>query len=452
MDYANTVLTPDFIKGANGVEEIIRYDEAQQNLQGLEMHDYNDTNNTDYISQNPDAIRAREEYRRAMNGGVNFEPPDKRQGLMDMLGGALVGYAASRLLGGDSQEALGVGLTAAAINHDKDKAENDRYGIIKDAIAQNGDIYSQEMLWNFMKTGDGKPMEEVEKLRYQTGNALQQQFHGDLVKQWDYNEANKARHEGYQQAKDVANINSSKARNGSQLVDEDGHLTFHGGNQATSLANAVRQTKAPYVRNLQTRMAKLASAEGAIEKIQEYIQAGDFQSAQALYKTFLDDLAQANKGGNAAITEADKEGLAKIGGILTQWMNEAKVNAGYMPEVETMNAIFNNMKAIQQNDRNALNNEVFSEVNSLGGSVYNPVVVKGAASILMNQAIGNTPASQAATQGAPQAQVNSANATMSVTNKELMSHIGEDTTHPEGYVVSNGNVALVSHNGKWEVE
>ncbi|WEF29973.1 hypothetical protein PYR66_09900 [Klebsiella aerogenes] len=135
---------------------------VEENAQGLTMIDPNQSSATTYLSKSQLA-KAKEDAETVANGGVNFKPPSTGQMLLDMLGSMLITYGASRLLGIGGSAALGLGLTASAVAHDKDKQENERFEILQNSIKENGNIYSSEMLWNFMKTGDGKAMMDTEK-------------------------------------------------------------------------------------------------------------------------------------------------------------------------------------------------------------------------------------------------------------------------------------------------
>lgn len=467
MELFNTDLTPKAIQYGNIGEAAINTQLEQNNFDGLQQVNPNSTGETFYNPQDPQALKAKAELEKKANNGINFKPPSQGQMFMDMLGGMLIAYSASRLLGNDGNASLGVGLMAAALNHDKDKNENHRFSIINDSINRNGHIYDPNDLYEFMKTGNGKGMEAAEQRKYKLSDTAAQYEHEDAMQQGRFdnsqnmleqrfNQQDKLQGERFehQGAMQQERLEHQDNRSGAgALVDNDGHLTFHGGTQATGLANAVRQTKAPLVRNLQSRMAKLASAEGAIPQIKEAINRGDYKGAQAIYNTFKDDIASANKGGNASISESDRSEMENIGSTLNQWMNKARTSAGYMPNEDTMNAVFNNMKAISQNDRHALNTEVESEVDNLGGGAYNPAVVKGAASILMNQAVGNNEAPSSS-----EAPVNSAPPSadgvkqVAMGTRDLISHDGEASGSPEGAEITNGTVTLKVVNGKWQVQ
>lgn len=438
----------------NSAAMAMQFSAEDETIQGLKQFNPNLTAETYYDPQDPTSLKAKAELEKARNQGVPFTPPSNGRMLMDMLGGMLMGYGLMRMYGADSTEALSIGLTAAGINHDKDKQEIDRYGIIQGAIAKNGDIYSPEILWNFMKTGDGKAMEQVERDYFNSGQTDKRYAHEDAAREDTQTFQAGEQADRLKQQRDIADERLAMERDrlnkglggGMALTDENGYLTGHGGTQAYQLANSVYKMKSPYVKGLQTRMQKLASAEGMIPQIQEAISKGDYTTAQQLFNTYQSDLAQANKGGNASISDANREELNKVGSLLNQWENKARSIAGYTPNNESMQALFNSMNAIQSNDRNALNNEVEKEVNALGGGVYNPAVVRGAASILMNQEIGTEPTA------ATSANVPAGAKAVQAKNSELIAANGQPSNSPEGSEISNGTITLKVVNGKWEVQ
>lgn len=151
----------------NATDAKIKYQAEQYDMSGLNTYNPNAQNT--YFDPNDEGLKqAKLEYAKNKNGGVNFKPPSNMQMFVDMLGGLLIGYGMSRLLGGDGRESLAVGLNAAAINHDNDKTENERFGIIKEAIQKNGQIYNPEDLWDYMKTGNKGGMTNSENHVFQS--------------------------------------------------------------------------------------------------------------------------------------------------------------------------------------------------------------------------------------------------------------------------------------------
>lgn len=454
----------DSFNASNIADTVIKSQAEQDNFEGLASYNPNTTSQTYYNPQDPASIKARREVAMAQNNGLSFRPPSNGQMLFDMLGGLLIGYGASRLLGADSNAGLAVGLQAAGINHDKDKEESQRYEVIQNAIARNGMIYDPSELWDFMKTGNGKGMEQAEQRHYNTMSAEERYTQQDKNRedtqrfQGEQQDANRAQREAFHS--DQMNMQKDRLEHGGMngnLVDENGFLTFHGGNQATGLANAVRQSKAPFVRSMQSRNAKLVSAENMKETIKQNIANGDYMTAQTNLQTLKDDLAGANKGGNASIGAEDRKDLDNIGSLLNQMENKARKTAGYTPNEETMNAMFNNLDSITKNDRAGLNQEVQNEVSNLGGGVYNPTVVKGAASIILNQRIGDNgvftnPVAPDAQEVNSQAPAADGSKQVQASNRELLQADGQASNSPEGAAISNGRVTLKVVNGKWEVQ
>lgn len=447
MDYSQYSL-------GNGAAMAAQFNAEQLDYQGVQNFNPNTTSETFYNPQDPETLRKKAQLEQLKQNGVPFTAPSNGRMLFDMLGSMLVSYGYMRLFGAEGNEALGVGLSAAGIAHDKDKQEIDRYGILQGAINKNGDIYSPEILWQFMKSGDGKAMEQVERDHFNSGETDKRFAHEDTSRedtqtfqageQADRLAQQKELH-GETLAMQQARLDKMGNGRGSamSLVDDEGYLTGHGSTAAQNLANIVWREKASFIKPLQTRMSKLSSAEGMAPQIEDAIKRGDYKTAQQLFTTYKSDLAQANKGGNASIGEEDKKELDAIGSVLNQWENKARSVAGYLPEEGTMNALFNSMNAVNSNDYNALNREI-RDAAGLNIRHERPEVVEAAADILLKGQVGqNTPV----TGGTP---INTG--ADFTTTQPLGSYIGTSTTKPEGYTASNGKTMVISHNGKWELQ
>ncbi|WP_369136413.1 hypothetical protein [Klebsiella variicola] len=449
---------PNNTTGVDTEDALLKKNYLEENAQGLTMINPNQTGETYYNPQDPQSIAAREDFaakqRKADNGGLDFQPASTGQMLLDMLGSMLITYGASRLLGADGNAALGLGLQASAVAHDMDKQEQERYGIIKSAIKRNGNIYSPEMLWEFMKTGKGDKMEQTERDHYNTDERYK--LEQDKFAQQNANREDSQSFQAQQQDQRLANQASMQADRlahglgsgaNSQLVDQNGQLTWHGMNAGTSLAGKVAQMKAPYIKSLQSRMAKLASAEGMKTKIMSEIQNGNYMQAQTDYKTMIADLASANKGGNAATSPEEQKEIDSVGGIINEMENKARSTFGYTPNPETMNAMFNNLQNIGANDRSAINNEIEKEVSSVGGGVVPPEIVKYAASILQNQEINPEEIAQGTSNNVPEGAKS-----VSVPTSQLAAANGQSSDQPDGSTISNGVITLKVVNGKWTIQ
>lgn len=153
-------------------QDLAIYQAEQNEVSGLAQSNPNTTAQTYYSNQNPEVLKAKAEINTPTAG---FKPPSNGQMLADMLGGLLLGYGASRLLGADGKASLAIGLNAAGINHDKDLQEVERYKIIESSIEQNGMIYNPQSLYTFMKTGNGSAMEQEEREYFNAGQTATNQ-------------------------------------------------------------------------------------------------------------------------------------------------------------------------------------------------------------------------------------------------------------------------------------
>lgn len=196
MDMFNEDLTPTALDYGNLASVVMQGEAEKKDMSGINTYNFNDTALTYYNPQDPQSIKNRAAIaKQATTNGTGFKPPSNGRMLFDMLGSLLVAYGSMRMFGADGKEAVGVGLNAAVIAHDKDKQETDRYGIIKEAIAKNGEIYSPQDLWNFMKTGNGKGMETAETRKYNREDTAEKESYQD-----------KARKESFENQKELANI------------------------------------------------------------------------------------------------------------------------------------------------------------------------------------------------------------------------------------------------------
>ncbi|ELP3919289.1 hypothetical protein QUQ16_000189 [Escherichia coli] len=150
----NYDLTPS--QAAQGYQ----YYQDAQNIQGLGMSPViPSTENVSLESQRVKAANAMKQAKES--GGLPFSPPSNTTMFMDMLGGLLIGYAAMRLLGGNSKESIAIGLLSAGGNHDADRAEQQRFQVVKDIYSKGG--YTEDALYKFMKTGDDKALQSEQK-------------------------------------------------------------------------------------------------------------------------------------------------------------------------------------------------------------------------------------------------------------------------------------------------
>lgn len=450
-----------FDSNLNPVGGTLTPDQVQQG--GNTVLQLQDMKDMQVYQTTPDAnlsalyVKAREDGAKELSGGLNIKPPSKMRMCLDMMGGLLIGYFAARTGGASGTGAMLVGLTAAASNRDADQQLIDRAEIARKMFKGGG--YTEDALYNYYRTGDDSG------LKAETSSIAQDRRQGINVdaandRQDKQLDQQMKIHNDTMNHQDIWHKDTqNRLANGGMgaLTDQNGNLTWHGMNAGTALAGKVAQMKAPYIKNLQTRMAKLASAKSMAAAVQADIARGDYTQAQSDYNLFTSDLAQAEKGGNAAITPEEREQVSKLGSLLNQWENKARTMTGFTPNAETMNSVFGTFNNVANNDENAINNEVQKEVANIGGGVIDPAIQKYAASILMNQSINeiqnesnqalsneNVATTSTSTSG------NSSQVQLS--NSQLTSHIGEATDHPNGYTVSNGTITLVAENGKWTVK
>jgi len=381
MELFNTDLTPTAIEYGNVGEAAINTQLEQNNLDGLQQVNPNTTAETYYNPQDPQALKAKAEIAKKANNGINFQPPSTGQMFMDMLGGMLVAYGASRLLGADGNQALGVGLTAAAINHDKDREENHRFSIINDAINRNGQIYDPQDLYDFMKTGNGKGMEAAEQRKYKTDdmaatfehqdamqqgrfdnsqNMLAQRFNQQDKLQGERFEQQNAMQQGrFAQQEAMGKNQLSASRRGTifnQIMDNDKPARdrytqqYGGWTDAASQLNIIKQAQSvlddPHASSEQKERAT-AVIQGAIPSL-------------------LHGVARGEVGGNATITEGQMEGaLPRLGLSSNLWnkttqqydgtLSNEQINAiGHQIE-GNRNSIRGWLNQINQNEQTALN-------------------------------------------------------------------------------------------------
>lgn len=390
-----------FDQNLNPVQGVTPY-QAQQGASTVQQ--YQDVRDMQTYQTTPEAdlnakylLAKKDAANQINNGGLGIKPPSALRQCIDMLGGLLIGYFAAKSGGASGTGAMLIGLTAAASNHDSDQKLVQRGKIAKQLYAEGG--YSPDALYNFYKTGDDKGLEGERNnaaandraqmnIDAQTGRQSAQQAFtsNENDKRYAQQNALEDKREAFHAAHPVGG-------NSMALVGDDGYLTGRGQIAAQKLADSVRQTKGAYVRQLQTRLAKLASNEGMADKINSELASGDYEKAYSDYQQFKADLAQAAKGGNSSISPQEQAEVDKIGGFFTNMGNSIRKGLGFTPDKDTMNAVMNTFNNITDNDRSALNREVENEVNTVGGGVMNPAVVQGAASIIKQQEIGNVPAS-----------------------------------------------------------
>ncbi|EPT9873094.1 hypothetical protein ACVTW2_000679 [Escherichia coli] len=190
----------DLTNGQYSPSQISQAYEFSQNANNVLGMMQTPTVDTSDVAQRAKLEKAKQTMQRGQEGGgLPFSPPSNGQMLEDMLGGLLLGYVAARALGGTGKQAIGVGLLAAGGNHDADRAEAQRFQTIK-AMVASGENYSPDALFNFMKTGDDK--------------ALQDERHQNAEdKREDKKEAHDEKMEGMREA---ANLNLENQREASQ--------------------------------------------------------------------------------------------------------------------------------------------------------------------------------------------------------------------------------------------
>ncbi|APY72381.1 hypothetical protein J9S84_004801 [Salmonella enterica] len=177
---SNGQSTPDQIK------QLYELSQDASDIQGLGMGTVVDTGN---IPANTSAIKLAKAKNAFKNGGLNFRPPSMGRMFSDMLGGLLIAYAATRLLGGDSKASLAIGLLAAGGNHDADQAEQERFRAVSDMIGK----VPQEAIYNYMRTGDDKALQTAEGENNKREDALQSEKwrQQDALQNHEWNVADK---------------------------------------------------------------------------------------------------------------------------------------------------------------------------------------------------------------------------------------------------------------------
>lgn len=381
---------------------------------------------------------------------LGLNPPTHKRDWSEMLGSLLIGFAAASLLGASGKAAIFTGLTAALGTHDLNQSEMQRYKVLQEDYA-NGREYSHEAMYEFMKTGNDKALtneynQEQMNIRQdaQLTNrdtetekqiASREKIAGDNLAQ---------RREAEQ---DRINHPVGSAMN---LVDNDGYLSGHGQTAAKQLAQQIWSEKSSFIKPLQTRMSKLASAEGMKQKVQDDLARGDYTAAQSDYNLFVSDLAQAEKGGNAAISEAERKQVNKIGSVLNQIKNGVRDKFGYTPNGETMDSVFNTFQNVTDNDKAAIHREILDAAGLNDMKYVRPEVKDTAADILLKGDIGETPVVAQAVNSAPP----SADGvkTVEVPSSELVAQDGATAKSPEGATITNGRVTLKVVNGKWQLQ
>lgn len=169
---SNGQATPDQIK------QLYELSQDASDIQGLGMGTVVDTGN---IPANTDAIKLAKAKNAFKNGGLSFRPPSMGRMFSDMLGGLLIAYAATRLLGGDSKASLAIGLLAAGGNHDADQAEQERFRAVSDMIGK----VPQEAIYNYMRTGDDKALQTAESENNKREDAAQALQDKETYSQWE---------------------------------------------------------------------------------------------------------------------------------------------------------------------------------------------------------------------------------------------------------------------------
>ncbi|WP_281080292.1 hypothetical protein [Klebsiella quasivariicola] len=397
-----------------------------------------------------DLLKAKQAASKLQQDPLGLNPPTNKSMFTDMLKSLLIGFAASALLGGGGKAGLAIGLLAAGGTHDADLAEMQRYKALKEMVAK-GENYSPVAMQEYMKTGNDKALtneynQEQMNIRQdaQLTNrdtetekqiASREKIAGDNLAQ---------RREAEQ---DRINHPVGSAMN---LVDNDGYLSGHGQTAAKQLAQQIWSEKSSFIKPLQTRMSKLASAEGMKQKVQDDLARGDYTAAQSDYNLFVSDLAQAEKGGNAAISDAERKQVNKIGSILNQIKNGVRDKFGYTPNGETMDSVFNTFQNVTDNDKAAIHREILDAAGLNDMKYVRPEVKDTAADILLKGDIGSAPVA-AAPAGASVSTGDNTSA-VNVSNSQMVSFVGQSTSKPDGYTVSNGRITLVAKDGKWTMQ
>lgn len=431
-----------------------QFNAEEKDFSGLNTWNANDTSETFYNPQDPTTLKAKAEIERAKNNGVPFTPPSNGRMLFDMLGSLLISYGAMKLLGADGNEALGVGLVASATAHDKDKQEIDRYGILQGAIKQNGNIYSPEILWNFMKTGDGKAMEEVEREHYQSGDKQAawnhedasredtQQFNKEQQGRMFNNQNNMQRErlneqEVMQQERLKAQaVNGKNALTASrlgtldnQIVDNDKPMKDRYEQQIMGWQDAFKQLQ--IIDNAQAVLDNPNSSKRDRDRATSEI--------QGAIPSLTSAVARGERGGNATLTNEEvKHALPSLG------LAGDKFNAA--------TGVYNG--TISPSMIDAISNQIKGNYNSVSSSLENlnmrerqamDMAANGDMTGAFSNTLGTIPALE--NNAAPVGNVKQ----VTYSDSQLKSAAGQSVGAgvPEGAEITNGSITLKAKNGVW---
>lgn len=427
------------------VAQAYQYSQDAQDFQGLATSPVVDTGGAVSLMQ------AKEAASKLQKDPLGLNPPTKHDLLTDMLKSLLIGFGASLLLGMGGKGAIFVALAAAGGTHDADLAEMQRYDALKDMVAK-GENYSTVAMQEYMKTGNDKALTGEYNQNQMNIRQDAQLANRDTITEEQIASREKIAANNLDSRERIAEdrINHPLGSSAMALVDNNGQLTGHGFTAAKGLAQQIWSEKSSFVKPLQTKMSKLASAEGMKQKVQDDLARGDYTAAQSDYNLFTSDLAQAEKGGNAAISPEEREAISKIGSIVNQFANKAKGLAGYTPTQETMNAAFNTFDNVTANDKANIEREV-SDATGLSDLQYVPQQVRDtAAGILAKGDVGETPVVAQAVNSAPPA--SNGSKVVEAPSSELVKADGQASSSPEGATITNGRVTLKVVNGKWQLQ
>lgn len=437
------VTDDDFLNSlnmGNAAAMATQLDAERMDFSGVEQYNPNTTGETFYNEQDPQTLKAKAQLEKAKNNGVDFKPPSNGRMLFDMLGSLLVSYGAMRLFGAEGNEALGVGLTAAGLAHDKDKQEVDRYSILQQAIAKNGNIYSPEDLWNFMKTGDGKGMEAAETRKYNRE---------------DVAEAEKNKREDAQTAQDWKEADN-KQQHEWDVQDK-----------AQTLNNEM--TLARYNQGQENARAALTAKGQQEQKAQQV--AEDKDQMNAVVNGNIDKLINGADSdlsyfANPTATTPNEMGVGAAGITSVAAMKNPKIRELYDAAIQVNgNRLVQNVAAAKAAGASGINTEGevklynanapsidFSSPSALKRSLgeYRNYVNGGYRSVPGMQEMINQ---DRAARGLPPETAPSSNAKqVEVSNRQLIASAGQPSTSPNGSEITNGKITLKVVNGKWEVQ
>lgn len=428
-------------------QDLAIYQAEQNEVSGLAQSNPNTTAQTYYSNQNPEVLKAKAEINTPTAG---FKPPSNGQMLADMLGGLLLGYGASRLLGADGKASLAIGLNAAGINHDKDLQEAERYKIIESSIEQNGMIYNPQSLYTFMKTGNGSAMEQEEREYFNAGQTSNNQAWQDSRLEKTQNYQTQRQQAQFQQ-QDKNREDNQLFQHGMQTerLNAKGGLGGYGNGYAENTAPILAQLNPSQRAMVKTALSqasksvsgnqqRLAAYLNVQNLMKEYNATNDPQRRASIAKEIADDLYRGQHGGNATLPANSEELALPNIGLPGNLENKAslKYNGNYSNDMA---------KAITTEADSSIN-DISAGVEQVKNNLVRQFIAQGIspenAEILAQSVMGG--AMSPVTASAP-------DKTLNISDSEMNGYVGQATQQPRGYTVSNGKVTLVSDGSHWQL-